>query len=69
LDSSETQTSLRVRREQKRFDSCWLGLELWKRLELDRFFEQTVDEHQADVPWSRVAAVLAINRYVRLAVS
>src|SRR6185437_2747624 len=40
----------------------WLGLELWKRLELDRFFEQAVDEHEADVPWSRVAAVLAINR-------
>jgi hypothetical protein len=24
--------------------------------------EQTVDEHKADVPWSRVAAVLAIHR-------
>jgi transposase len=52
-----------VRLERTRqFGACWLGLELWKRLELDRFFEQTVDEHEADVPWSRVAAVLAINR-------
>jgi transposase len=53
----------KVRLERTRqFGSCWLGLQLWKRLELDRFFEETVDEHGADVPWSRVAAVLAINR-------
>ena len=53
----------KVRLERTRqFGSCWLGLELWKRLGLDRFFEQALDEHEADVPWSRVAAVLAINR-------
>src|SRR3954466_2488268 len=53
----------KVRLERTRqFGSCWLGLELWKQLELDRFFEEAVDEHAADVPWSRVAAVLAINR-------
>ena len=38
------------------------GLELWKRLELDRFFERVVDGEAADVPWSRVVALLAINR-------
>jgi transposase len=53
----------KVRLERTRqFGSCFLGLELWKRLELDRFFEQTVDRQSADVPWSRVAALLAINR-------
>jgi len=53
----------KVRLERTRqFGSCFLGLELWKRLELDRFFQQTVDGEPADVPWSRVAALLAINR-------
>jgi transposase len=53
----------KVRLERTRqFGSCFLGLELWKRLELDRFFEQAVDGEPADVPWSRVAALLAINR-------
>ena len=53
----------KVRLERTRqFGSCWLGLELWKRLGLDRFFAEAVDEQEADVPWSRVAAVLAINR-------
>src|SRR5665811_1667725 len=53
----------RVRLERTRqFGACYLGLELWRRLELDRFFEQAVDDDAAEVPWSRVAAVLAINR-------
>jgi transposase len=53
----------RVRLERTRqFGACYLGLELWKRLQLDRFFEETVDSYDADLPWSRVAAVLAINR-------
>jgi transposase len=53
----------KVRLERTRqFGSCWLGLQLWKRLELDRFFEGAVDDGDAEVPWSRVAAVVAINR-------
>jgi transposase len=53
----------RVRLERTRqFGACWLGWELWKRLELERFFQQRVDDDAAEVPWSRVAAVLAINR-------
>src|SRR6266540_614647 len=53
----------KVRLERTRqFGACYLGLELWKRLELDRFFERAMDDESADVPWSRVAALLAINR-------
>jgi transposase len=53
----------RVRLERTRqFGACYLGLELWKRLQLDHFFEEAVDAQNADLPWSRVAAVLAINR-------
>src|SRR3954465_7852753 len=53
----------KVRLERTRqFGACYLGVQLWKRLELDRFFEEATDAEQADVPWSRIAAVLAINR-------
>jgi hypothetical protein len=52
----------KVRLERSRqFGNCYVGLELWKRLELDQFYEELVDEKQADV-WSRIAALLAINR-------
>ena len=46
----------------RRFGDCYLGLELWKRLGLEEFFAQHLDVDAADVAWSRVAAVLAINR-------
>ncbi len=53
----------KVRLERTRqFGACFLALELWKRLELDGFFERTMDGESAEVPWSRVAALLAINR-------
>src|SRR5438067_91461 len=53
----------KVRLERSRqFGNCYVGLDLWKRLELDQFYEDLIDERQADVPWSRIAALLAINR-------
>ena len=53
----------RVRLERTRqFGACFLGWELWKQLGLDGFYEQALDEEASEVPWSRVAAVLAINR-------
>jgi transposase len=55
----------RVRLERtRRFGECFLGLELWRRLELDRFFTSVLDcgEDEAEVPWSQVATLLAINR-------
>lgn len=53
----------RIRLERTRqFGNCFVGLELWKRLGLERLFEEVLDTDEADVPWSRVAAVLAINR-------
>ncbi len=45
-----------------RFGDCYLGLGLWQQLGLAEFFAQHLDVDSADVPWSRVAAVLAVNR-------
>jgi transposase len=53
----------KVRLERTRqFGACYLGLELWRRLELDHFFEAALDGAPADVPWSRIAALLTVNR-------
>jgi Transposase DDE domain len=46
----------------RRFGDCYVGLELWRRLKLDGFFEEQLDGETAEVAWSRVATVLAINR-------
>jgi len=53
----------RVRLERTRqLGPCLAGWALWRALRLDEFFEARVDDAKADVPWSRIAAVLAINR-------
>src|SRR5712671_341244 len=52
---------VRLERSQQ-FGNCYVGLDLWKRLELDHFYEELIDKKQAAVPWSRIAALLAINR-------
>jgi transposase len=53
----------RVRLERARHcGDCYVGLELWRRLGLESFFEERLDGDPAEVPWSRVAAILAINR-------
>ena len=46
----------------RRFGDCYVGLELWKQLGLAEFLAPHLDVDGADVLWSRVAAVLAINR-------
>jgi transposase len=52
-----------VRLERTRqFGACFVGLQLWKQLELDRFFEARLDQEPAEVAWSKVAALMAINR-------
>jgi len=53
----------RVRLERTRqLGPALLGLALWRQLQLDDFFAARVDQAAADVPWSRIAAILAINR-------
>src|SRR2546428_301147 len=53
----------RVRLERTRqLGPCLAGWALWRALRLDEFFEAHVDDAKADVPWARIAAVLAINR-------
>jgi len=53
----------RVRLERTRqLGPALLGLALWRQLQLDDFFAARVDQAAADVPWSRIAALLAINR-------
>ena len=46
----------------RQFGNCFLALELWQRLGLDEFWRGQLDGEPAEVPWSRVAAVLATNR-------
>ena len=44
------------------FGGPWLALELIRKLKLDEFLESVMPSGKEDVPWSRMAIVLAISR-------
>jgi transposase len=44
------------------FGDCWLGCCLWRELELDRFWQQHLDDQRGKVPWEKVLQLLAVNR-------
>lgn len=52
---------VRVERRRK-FGGPWLGLELLRRLELDRFLEKTLPEGREEIPWPLMATVLVLGR-------
>jgi transposase len=52
---------VRVERSLK-FGGPWLGLELLRRLELDRFLEEALPKGREEIPWPLMATVLVLGR-------
>lgn len=44
------------------FGAVWLAWQLWQRLGLEAFWAQALGGEPGEVPWSRIAALLALNR-------
>jgi len=59
-----------IRLERAReFGAAYTALEMWRRLGLDKFWQDKIDPEpeqysgrMPDIPWSKVATVLAVNR-------
>jgi transposase len=55
-----------VRLERSRaFGDVWLGLVLWRLLELDALLTKLMPQGREEVPWPIVAAILTIARFCR----
>ena len=54
----------RVRVERKRrFGEVYLGLALWRRLGLDGFFNDAMEEGREEIPWATMACLLTLARF------
>ncbi len=51
-------------RRARPFGNCWLGCELWRQLELDRFWEQKLPRGREAVAWTKVLELLVVNRLI-----
>ena len=47
---------------QLAFGGAWLALELIRRLELDKLFENVIPQGKEDIPWAKTALILIICR-------
>ena len=62
--------AIHVRLEQmelkwpRAFGNCWLAGEIWKQLELDKFWQRKLSAHRGDVPWEKVLQLLVVNRLI-----
>jgi transposase len=68
--SAEAVDSLRVKlsemklRRARPYGNCWLACELWRQLELDRFWGQKLEPGREEVSWAQVLELLAVNRLI-----
>lgn len=46
------------------YGNCWLACELWRQLQLDRFWSEKLPRGREDVSWPQVLELLVVNRLI-----
>ena len=64
LDTVQVKLSEMQLRRARPYGNCWLGCELWRQLELDRFWEQQLPRGWEEVSWAKVLQLLVVNRLI-----
>lgn len=64
LDSVQVRLNQMQLRRARPYGNCWLGCELWRQLELDRFWERTLPRGREKVSWAQVLQLLVVNRLI-----
>jgi transposase len=64
VDTIQVKLSEMQLRRARPYGNCWLGCELWRQLELDRFWERKLPRGREDVGWSQVLELLVVNRLI-----
>jgi transposase len=64
IDSVQVKLSEMKLQHARPYGNCWLGCELWRQLQLDRFWEQKLPQGREDVPWTQVLELLVVNRLI-----
>jgi hypothetical protein len=64
VDSVQVKLSEMKLRRARPYGNCWLGCELWRQLQLDRFWEEKLERGREEVSWAQVLELLVINRLI-----
>jgi transposase len=64
IDSVQVKLSEMKLERARPYGNCWLGCELWRQLQLDRFWSEKLPQGRGNVAWPQVLELLAVNRLI-----
>jgi transposase len=64
IDSVQVKLSEMKLERARPYGNCWLGCELWRQLQLDRFWSEKLPQGRENVAWPQVLELLAVNRLI-----
>jgi hypothetical protein len=64
IDSVQVKLSEMKLERARPYGNCWLGCELWRQLQLDRFWSGKLPQGREDVAWPQVLELLVVNRFI-----
>ena len=64
VDSLRVKLSEMKLRRARPYGNCWVACELWRQLELNRFWEQKLERGREEVSWAQVLELLVVNRLI-----
>jgi transposase len=64
IDSVQVKLSEMKLERARPYGNCWLGCELWRQLQLDRFWSERLPRGRESVAWPQVLELLVVNRLI-----
>ena len=64
IDSVQVKVSEMKLERARPYGNCWLGCQLWKQLQLDRFWTEKLPKGRETVRWAQVLEMLVVNRLI-----
>jgi hypothetical protein len=64
IDSVQVKLSEMKLERARPYGNCWLGCELWRQLQLDRFWAEKLPTGRESVAWAQVLELLVVNRLI-----
>jgi transposase len=64
IDSVQVKLSEMKLERARPYGNCWLGCDLWRQLQLDRFWSEKLPRGRETVAWPQVLELLAVNRLI-----
>jgi transposase len=64
IDSVQVKLSEMKLERARPYGNCWLGCELWRQLQLDRFWSGKLPQGRESIAWPQVLELLVVNRLI-----